>query len=107
MTTTASSLVHAARMDIFPNYPAQVDYGFVNCKDGTNEDSMLLGVYQGLIKIIGCNEQELHAACIKGKLAELITQKYEQGIKDGKFGSSIYYEWFKMNKDKVKNPYPF
>ncbi len=73
------------------------DYGFKNCKND-EEYSNLLGLYQGIIKCIGCDVEELHKACVNNKLKEFIKKIH------GKHQSG-YYKWFLKNESIVQNFY--
>jgi len=103
---SAYYLIQAVYADIFPSLPAVlVDYGFLNCK--TNEqETCLLGLYQGLIKFTSAKPIELHEACMKGKLADFIVEKFEEMLAKNQLTAGKYYPWFLENKDIVKNPYP-
>lgn len=75
------------------------DYGFVNCKTD-QEYQYLFSLYVGLIKLLEATRDELHDHCMRNKLAELITTKYNK--RKGLY-TSFYYEWFLQNQDIVKN----
>ncbi|GBB83754.1 hypothetical protein RclHR1_10420006 [Rhizophagus clarus] len=74
------------------NWAVRYEYGFRNCLDPIDE-SMLLGLYIGLIKIIGCNSSRLHSWWKSGNLPFHIKNAYD---KSGY--TSEYYKWFLKNE---------
>ena len=63
---------------------------------------LMWGDHRYGVTIWKCEPEELHAACISGRLAEYIIDAYEQKLRT----TSTYYRWFLKNKHLVTNPYP-
>ncbi len=79
------------------------DYGFSNCKD-EHEESKLLSLYVGLIKLLEADIDEVHEACVSGELAELIVREYVTARLDPE-SRGAYFSWFEANQGIVNNQY--
>ena len=90
VSTTASDLIKCCRDDLLPSNIATIsDYFGDNLDD--IEFFILFGVYQGLVKFSGVDEELLHKCYFANRLDELIHKKY-------KYNPSGYYEKLKVNK---------
>ncbi|CAG8616088.1 3980_t:CDS:1 [Funneliformis mosseae] len=94
---SADDLVKSAYADLVPTKPAVLhEYGFNNCKN-PREKSMLLGLYIGLIKIIGCSASQIHSWWENGELSLGIKKAYnDAGVTSG------YYQWFLENENLLQ-----
>jgi hypothetical protein len=92
---SADILVKNAFNDEIPTNKAVLyEYGFGNCLRREERDkSMLLGLYIGLIKVIGCSASQIHSWWESGELSLNIKKAYnDAGCTSG------YYEWFLKNE---------
>src|SRR4051812_7079644 len=90
---TADILVKNAIDDLMPKkIEVLYEYGFSNCTT-IQDRTMLLGLYIGLIKLIGCSASEIHSWWENGELALNIKKKY-----DDAGHTSEYYKWFLKNE---------
>jgi len=84
-----------------PNYN---DYGFGNCTT-MSEERNLLGLYIGLIKVLKCDLDDLHGACVNGRLDKFTVDTFEAA--KSKYGNALvvgkYYTWFLENQHVVRN----
>ncbi|KAG8919626.1 hypothetical protein FRC02_001521 [Tulasnella sp. 418] len=105
---SVEELARAAYDDLLPGaVGVYFDYGFINTKTET-EAINLGGLYQGLIKHLGCSLKELHQACMENRLAEFIQNEFTTKIPPRSWQSrGDYYQWFERNTDIVKNNHPF
>ncbi|KAJ3570741.1 hypothetical protein NP233_g4207 [Leucocoprinus birnbaumii] len=91
---TADYLALAAIKDTFPDHPqTREDYGFNNVEPG--QVHMLLGFYQGLLRLGDVKPLSLHKWRLEGTLVENIKREYERlwGRNNG-----AYYPWFLQNQ---------
>ena len=88
MTKTIDDLVKCCMLDIFPPCPVIADY--FGLENASNDEylSIILGLYQGMIKIKGMNKDTVENAFKKNKLDKLIHDSYRV------YGSSGYYRMF-------------
>jgi len=86
-----------------PTMSCYKDYGFANCKD-EHEEASLMSVYVGLIKLLECDIDDVHEACITGKLADLIVKEYVTARPDPTTRGG-YFPWFEANQAIVNNQY--
>lgn len=70
--------------------------GFKNVEGLGRE--FLLGLYIGLINFLECPFKDIVEAHAKGKLPELIKERYEAYPLDNKGG---YYPWFLKNESRL------
>jgi hypothetical protein len=90
---SADILVKCAFDDLMPTNEAVLyEYGFSNCMQ-LQDKTMLLGMYIGLITIIGCSASQIHSWWENGELLINIKKAYD----DGGFTSG-YYRWFLKNE---------
>ncbi|CAH1767038.1 828_t:CDS:2 [Entrophospora sp. SA101] len=90
---SADTLVRNAFDDKMPTKMAVLhEYGFNNCIN-PREQSMLFGLYIGLIKIIGCSASQIHSWWEKGKLSLNIKTAYDDASATGG-----YYDLFLRNE---------
>ena len=88
MTKTIDLLVKACIEDIFPPLPAIVDYfGFDNAANDENL-SIVLGLYQYMIKLKGMNKNIIEEAFHNNQLDKLIHDSYKT------YGNTGYYKLF-------------
>ena len=88
MTKTIDLLVKACIEDIFPPLPAIVDYfGFANAANDENL-SIVLGLYQYMIKLKGMNKNIIEEAFHNNQLDKLIHDSYKT------YGNTGYYKLF-------------
>lgn len=91
-------LKDAVYMDLLTfNKNVNIHYGFINCKS-LDDYINLFGLYQGLIKIIGCDVFELHNSQINNDLSNFIINSFDKTMSTYK---GKYYEWFIKNKNIV------
>ncbi|CAB4478429.1 unnamed protein product [Rhizophagus irregularis] len=90
---SAEILVKDVFSDTLPtNYAVRYEYGFCNCVY-PEEESMLLGLYGGLIKYIECSASQLHSWWKSGNLPFHIKKAFEDSNT-----TSGYYQWFLKNE---------
>ncbi|CAB4433794.1 unnamed protein product [Rhizophagus irregularis] len=90
---SADILVKNANENLMPtNIAVLYEYGFINCMQ-KQDKTMLLGLYIGLITIIGCSASQIHSWWENGELSIKIKETYD----DGGFTSG-YYNWFLKNE---------
>ncbi|RIB22027.1 hypothetical protein C2G38_2076726 [Gigaspora rosea] len=77
------------------------EYDFDNCNN-SQDRTMLLGLYNGLIKIIGCSASQLHSWWESGELSLNIKKAYD----DGGY-TSEYYDWFLRNEHLLQGLHKF
>jgi hypothetical protein len=88
MTKTIDLLVESCMNDLFPPVPVIADYfGWENASNDENL-SIILGLYQGMIKIKGMNKKEVEKAFKTNQLDKLIHDSYKV------YGASGYYKKF-------------
>ena len=88
MTKTIDLLVESCMLDIFPPIPVIAEYfGLVNAGN-TEHLSIILGLYQGMIKIKGMNKNIVEKAFLNNQLDKLIHDSYKV------YGTSGYYKKF-------------
>ena len=85
MVKTIDDLVKCCMMDIMPRMPVIADYFGL---DNVDHLSIILGVYQGMIKIKGMDKSIIEKAFKKKELDKLIHDSYKI------YGSSGYYKMF-------------
>ncbi|KAF8655329.1 hypothetical protein AX16_003102 [Volvariella volvacea WC 439] len=96
-------LVRAVYEDEIPDdVQTQLDFGFSRCRTDT-ERSNLLGLYTGVIKIMGIRAKAIYRWKNNGTLAQRIQELYETR-KQGERGD--YYEWFLRNKWALDDSVP-
>ncbi|GBB83753.1 hypothetical protein RclHR1_10420005 [Rhizophagus clarus] len=99
---SADILVKNALNDLIPSkMSVRYEYGFCNCKH-LEDESKLIGLYIGLIEIIGCNANQLHSWWESGTLSENIKRAY-----DDKGYTSNYYKWFLKNEHVLQGLYKY
>ena len=99
MTKTIDLLVKACIEDIFPPLPAIVDYfGFDNAANDENL-SIVLGLYQYMIKLKGMNKNIIEEAFHNNQLDKLIHDSYKI------YGTSGYYRKFCDQNIKIGKTY--
>ncbi|GBC07384.1 hypothetical protein RclHR1_07420008 [Rhizophagus clarus] len=95
---SADILVKNAFEDLMPTNDAVLyEYGFSNCMK-EQDKTMLLGLYIGLITIIGCSASQIHSWWENGELPINIKKAYD----DGGFTSG-YYRWFLKNEHLLQD----
>lgn len=95
-------LIEDVLRDSTPNDPQVRDhFGFDRCRN-RHEESLLLGLYQGLIKMLEVSYKELDEWQEQGRLVDEITAHFE-AIPYGNRGE--YYPWFLKNKDHIFPPH--
>ena len=88
MTKTIDLLVESCLTDLLPPVPVIADYfGWENVSNDENL-SVILGLYQGMIKIKGMNKDIVEKAYKKNELDKLIHDSYKV------YGASGYYKMF-------------
>ena len=88
MTKTIDLLVDSCMTDLLPPVPVTADYfGWENVSNDENL-SVILGLYQGMIKIKGMNKDIVEKAYKKNELDKLIHDSYKI------YGTSGYYKMF-------------
>ena len=88
MTKTLDDLVECCMLDIFPPFPVIADYFGIDNASNNEHLNIILGLYQGMIKIKGMNKDTVENAYKKNKLDKLIHDSYRV------YGSSGYYRIF-------------
>ena len=88
MSKTIDLLVDSCMSDLFPPDPVIADYFGIENASNTEHLSIILGLYQGMIKIKGMNKDIVENAYKKNKLDKLIHDSYRV------YGSSGYYRMF-------------
>ncbi|KAF9921342.1 hypothetical protein BGZ65_010421 [Modicella reniformis] len=96
---TAFNLMKTVYADDFNTMNKELmgSYGFEKCKNPI-EMQNLLGLYQGMIKVLECDLKELDKAFQENKLPEFIVSTffYKKVTPDH---SGEYYKWFIQNLD--------
>jgi hypothetical protein len=96
MTKTIDDLVKCCMLDLMPTMPVIADYfGFDNVEDL----SIILGLYQGMIKIKGMDKDIIENAFKKNRLDKLIHDSYKI------YGTSGYYKIFCEKQIKIGKTY--
>jgi hypothetical protein len=94
---SADALVKSVFDDLIPTkFAVRYEYGFENCVF-PKEESNLLGLYQGLIKYIGCSASQLHSWWESGNLPFHIKKAY-----DDAGSNTAYYRWFLENEQVLE-----
>ncbi|KAG0204368.1 hypothetical protein BGX28_003688 [Mortierella sp. GBA30] len=95
---TAFNLMKVVYADDFGvmNEELKASYGFEKCQN-EHEKTMLLGLYQGLIKFLGCDLNKLDKAFNENKLPEFIVSAFFNGTGPDNCGG--YFKWFIQNLD--------
>lgn len=90
---SADILVKNVFQSLMPtNIAVLYEYGFENCNNAEDR-TKLLGLYIGLIKIIGCSASQVHSWWESGELSINIKKTYD----DGGYTSG-YYDWVLRNE---------
>ena len=92
MTKTIDLLVESCLTDLFPPGPVIVDYFGLDNASNNEHLSIILGLYQGMIKIKGMNKDIVEKAFKKNELDILIHDSYKI------YGKSGYYKMFCKKK---------
>ena len=96
MTKTIDDLVKCCMLDLMPTMPVIADYfGFDNFEDL----SIILGLYQGMIKIKGMDKDIIENLFKKNRLDKLIHDSYKI------YGTSGYYKIFCEKQIKIGKTY--
>ncbi len=96
MTKTIDDLVNCCMLDTIPPMPVIADYfGF----DNVENLSIILGLYQGMIKINGMDKTIIEKAFKKNQLDKLIHDSYKI------YGTSGYYRKFCDQNIKIGKTY--
>ena len=93
MKTSASELIESCWRDL-KDFPPPVFFDYFNSKFTDEEIGIVFGIYQGLVKYKGVDEQLLHKCFMANRLDELIHKKY-------KYRSTEYYQLFKHNNLQI------
>ncbi|CAB5357531.1 unnamed protein product [Rhizophagus irregularis] len=94
---SADILIKNVLDDLIPTKKAvRYEYGFCNCVR-SGDESKLMGLYIGLIKIIGCSASQLHSWWKSDTLAQNIKKAYD----DAGY-TSDYYKWFLKNENVLQ-----
>ena len=99
MTRTADLLFDCCIKDIYPPINVSVDY-FGDTWENDEHESIVLGVYQGLVRRDRVSSDELHRHFLQNTLDDLIHSKYK-GRETG------YYKKFcnlKLNLETITSP---
>ena len=88
MSKTIDLLVDSCMSDLFPPGPVIADYFGIDNASNNEHLNIILGLYQGMIKIKGMNKDTVENAYKKNKLDKLIHDSYRV------YGSSGYYRTF-------------
>ncbi len=94
MTKTIDLLVESCMADEFPPVPVIADYFGWNNASNDEYISIILGLYQGMIKINGMNKDKVEKAFKTNQLDKLIHDAYKV------YGATGYYKMF-CNKNIV------
>lgn len=93
MTRTSDRLVDSCFLDVFPDsLPVYADYFGLHNQE---HYPLILGMYQGLIKILDVTSDQLHKALVNDRLDKFIHDKFK-GNETG------YYRMFKEKKIKIQ-----
>ena len=93
----SDDLVKACFRDLWPGNPTLVDF-FGNARNNDEKECVVLGVYQGLVKLRHVDSDMLHDHFMRNKLNELVHSKYK-GTETG------YYKLFcELKIDLNDNP---
>ena len=96
MPKTIDDLVKCCMLDTMPPMPVIADYfGF----DNVDHLSIILGLYQGMIKINGMDKDIIEKAFKINKLDKLIHDSYKI------YGTSGYYKMFCEKNIKIGKTY--
>lgn len=96
--TSADTLIEDTYHDSVPDDPeVRVDFGFDRCQT-KNDECLLLGVYQGLVKVFEVDSVSLQKWTEDGILLDEITKRF-QSVPEGRRGA--YYPWLAENKDRI------
>ncbi|KAI0031655.1 hypothetical protein K488DRAFT_51680 [Vararia minispora EC-137] len=96
---TAYILAKAVYLDLFPSdVQTRIDYGFTKALDWRQE-SNLLGLYTGLIKLLRIPPRVIHDWRVRGVLIQEIVNAYEK-IPASYRGD--YYPWFLQNRHLLR-----
>ena len=93
MKTSASELIESCWRDLM-DFSPPVFFDYFNSKFTDEEIGIVFGIYQGLVKYRGVDEQLLHKWFMANRLDELIHKKYN-------YKSSGYYELFKQKNLQI------
>ena len=93
MKTSASELIESCWRDL-KDFPPPVFFDYFNFKFTDEEIGIVFGIYQGLVKYRGVDEQLLHKCFMANRLDELIHKKYN-------YKSPGYYELFKQKNLQI------
>ncbi|KAJ6788739.1 hypothetical protein PWT90_07966 [Aphanocladium album] len=96
--TSADILLEDAYADELPTDPqVQAGFGFDRCQN-KNEEILLFGVYQGLLKGFAVDSISLHKWRERNILAAEIAKKFENVPEVDR---GWYYPWFAANKERL------
>ena len=96
MPKTIDNLVNCCMLDSRPPMPVIVDYFGL---DNIDNLSIILGLYQGMIKIKGMNKTIIEKAFKNNQLDQLIHDSYKI------YGTSGYYKMFCEKNIKIGKTY--
>ena len=96
MPKTIDDLLKCCMSDIIPPVPVVADYFGL---DNTDNLYVILGIYQGMLKIKGMDKSIVEKAFKTNQLDELIHDSYRV------YGTSGYYRMFCEKNIKIGNTY--
>ena len=96
MVKTIDDLVKCCVLDTMPTMPVVADYFGL---DNIENLSIILGLYQGMIKIKGMDKSIIEKAYKKNELDKLIHESYKI------YGTSGYYKMFCDKNIKIGKTY--
>ena len=103
--TSADYLIRDCFGDQFPEGDAARDFGFYNAAT-PHDREYLFGLYQGLVKFMEVDREDLHDWQVRDILAEKICEVYEPLRKRSPQSIGEYYPWFLNNKHIVSTVKP-
>ena len=96
MPKTIDYLLKCCMLDIIPPVPVVADYFGL---DNTDNLDVILGIYQGMLKIKGMDKSIVEKAFKTNQLDKLIHDSYKV------YGTSGYYRMFCEKNIKIGNTY--
>ena len=96
MPKTIDDLLKCCMLDIIPPVPVVADYFGL---DNTDNLDVILGIYQGMLKIKGMYKSIVEKAFKNNQLDKLIHDSYKV------YGTSGYYRMFCERNIKIGNTY--
>ena len=96
MPKTIDDLLKCCMLDIIPPVPVVADYFGL---DNTDNLDVILGIYQGMLKIKGMDKSIVEKAFKNNQLDKLIHDSYKV------YGTSGYYRMFCERNIKIGNTY--